>query len=186
MQDNATLAMKPFVTEMLADLDNRDEADREQIKAIQHRIRERGVVRSHIRRQYVPGTLDEGPLDSSLDGCPMTRDEIREIGTRPRILEEMARRSPGRKIRSMAAARWMRAADLFETNPENVSKGLARHMRRNPTKWHPTDPGEFQLIDTDETPDQKHDGRRHEEQGGPVERNQGTLEPVVDLWNPLS
>ena len=46
MQDNATLAMKPFVTEMLADLDNRDEADREQIKAIQHRIRERGVVRS--------------------------------------------------------------------------------------------------------------------------------------------
>ena len=72
MEDNPTPAMEPFVNEMLADFDNRDEADREKIKAIQQRIRERSVVRSHIRRQYVPGTLDEGPLDTDPDGCPLT------------------------------------------------------------------------------------------------------------------
>ena len=42
MEDNPTPAMEPFVNEMLADFDNRDEADREKIKAIrQQRIRER-------------------------------------------------------------------------------------------------------------------------------------------------
>ena len=175
MENNATPAMEPFATEMLADLNRRDVEDREKIKAIQQLIRERGVVRSHIRRQYGLGTWDEGPLDTDLDGCPLTTDEIRKIGDRYRILEEMARRSPGGKIRSMAAARWMSAADLFETHPENVSKGLARHMRGNPATWHPTGPGEFQLIDTDETPDQKHDGGRHEEQGGLPEQTQRTL-----------
>ena len=175
MEDNPTPAMEPFVNEMLADFDNRDEADREKIKAIQQRIRERSVVRSHIRRQYVPGTLDEGPLDTDPDGCPLTIDEMRKIGDRYRLLEEMASRSPGGRIRSIAAAKWMRAAGIVSTNAENVSKSLARHMRRNPGTWHADGPGQFQLIDTDETPDQIHDGGPKEEQGGPVEQNQGTL-----------
>ena len=157
MENNATPAMEPFATEMLADLNRRDVEDREKIKAIQQLIRERGVVRSHIRRQYGLGTWDEGPLDTDLDGCPLTMDEIRKIGDRYRILEEMARRSPGGKIRSIAAARWMSAADLFRDSPgERVERVSPAHAG-NPATWHPTEPGEFQLIDTDETPDQKHD-----------------------------
>ena len=175
MENTNGPAMETFATEMLQDLDRRDAEDREEIKSIQGRIRERGVVRNHIIRQYGADTWDEGLPDANLEGCPLTGDEMLRIGNRYQILVEIARRSPRRRIRSMAAANWMSAAGIVRTNPENVSKSLARHMRRNPATWHPTGPGEFQLIDTDETLDQEHDGRPDEESGGPVEQQQGTL-----------
>ena len=157
MENTPAPAMEAFAAEMLEALNRRDAEDREEIRKIQGRIRERVVVRNHIIDEYGSGTGDQGLPDTELDGCPLTGDEMRRIGNRHRILEEIARRSPGGRIRSMAAARWMRAADIIKTNPENVSKSLAMHMRRNPATWHAVAPGQFQLIDTDETPDQIHE-----------------------------
>jgi hypothetical protein len=177
MENTPAPAMEAFAAEMLEDMNRRDAEDQEEIRKIQGRIRERGVVKNHIMHEYGSGTGDQGLPDTELDGCPLTGDEMRRIGNRQRILEEIASRSPGGRIRSMAAARWMRAADIIKTNPENVSKSLAMHMRRNPATWHAVAPGQFQLIDTDETPDQIHDGGPKEEQGGPVEQNQGGMNP---------
>ena len=92
---------------------------------------------------------------------------MRAVGDRNRIMEEIARRSPERSIRSITLARWMRAAGIFRTSPENASKSIARHMRMNPDTWRPAGTARFQLIDKDQMPEQDHDGRPDEERAGP-------------------
>ncbi len=163
MGDTNAPATEDSVTEMLEDLNRQDEEDRRQIRKIRTGIRERGITKNHIMREYGPGNQRR---DTSLDGCPLTKVEMRAIGDRHRIIEEIARQSPERSIRSITIAKWMRAAGIFRTNPENASKSITRHMRMNPATWRLVGIARFQLIDTDRMPEQ--DGRPDEEQARPV------------------
>ena len=122
---------RTYVQQFLDGLDREDAEDAETIREIRERMRERGEIRVRVNRMNQTGmnqTGVQGEVSPAVDltGCPLTGEEMRGLGDRHRILEALAQRSPGGRIRSMAAARWMQNAGIFKTGPENASKSLRR------------------------------------------------------------
>ena len=145
---------RTYVQQFLDGLDREDAEDAEAIRNLRERVRERGEIRTRVIRMHQTGVQGEISPAVDLTGCPLTREEMRAIGNRHRLLEEIAQRSPGGRIRSIAAARWMNTSGLFKTDPENASKSLAAYMRRNPAIWEPQEPGWFRLVSWNGGPDQ--------------------------------
>ena len=139
-------SMRPYIQPFLDGLDQEDAEDEEEIRKIRKRMREREEIRGRIGWLHYPDTQGEGSENTDMFGCPLTREEMRTIGNRHRILEEIARRSPDGRVRSIDAARWMRSAGVFRTDAENAAKSLARHMRSNPNTWEAEQPGWFRLV----------------------------------------
>jgi hypothetical protein len=137
---------RTYVQQFLDGLDWEDAEDQEEIRKIRKRMREREEIRGRISWLHYPDTQDEGSLNTDMSGCPLTREEMRTIRDRHRILEEIARRSPDGRVRSINAARWMRSAGIFMTDPGNAAKSLARHMRRTAETWEAQEPGWFRLV----------------------------------------
>ena len=135
-----------YVKQFLDGLDLEDAEDEEEIRKIRKRMREREEIRDRISRLHYSGTQDEELPDTDLFACPLTGEEMRRIGNRHRLLEEIARRSPDGRVRSIDAARWMRTAGIFATDPENAAKSLARQMRRTAETWEAQEPGWFRLV----------------------------------------
>ena len=133
---------RTYVEQFLDGLDREDAADQEELRKIRKRMREREEIRERISQLH----QGEGLPDTDLFASPLTGEEMRTIGNRHRLLEEIARRSPDGRVRSIDAARWMRSAGIFRTDPENAAKSLARHMRSNPDTWEAQEPGWFRLV----------------------------------------
>ena len=164
---------RTYVKEFLDGLDREDAEDSETIREIRDRMRERGEIRTRVNRMHQTGVQGEASPAADLTGCPLTGEEMRGLGNRHRILEEIARRSPGGRVRSIAVARWMNTAGLFKTDPENASKSLAAYMRRNPAIWETQEPGWFRLIDWDGGLDRgEHEVQAMPSVGGETEENQ--------------
>ena len=139
-------SMRPYIQPFLDGLDQEDAEDEEEIRKIRKRMRERDEIRGRIGWLHYPDTQGEGSENTDMFGCPLTREEMRTIRDRHRILEEIARRSPHGRVRSIDAARWMWSAGVFRTDPENAAKSLARHMRRTAETWEAQEPGWFRLV----------------------------------------
>ena len=137
---------RTYVQQFLDGLDREDSEDEKEIRKIRKRMREREEIRNRISRLHFTDTQGEGLPNTDLFGCPLTQEEMRTIRDRHRILEEIARRSPDGRVRSIDAARWMRSAGIFMTDPENAAKSLARHMRRTAETWEAQEPGWFRLV----------------------------------------
>ena len=138
---------RTYVQRFLDGLDREDAEDEEEIRKIRKRMRERDEIRDRINRLHCIDTQGEGlPNNTDLFGCPLTGEEMRTIRDRHRILEEIARRSPNGRVRPIDAARWMRSAGIFMTDPGNAAKSLARHMRRTAETWEAQEPGWFRLV----------------------------------------
>ena len=137
---------RTYVLQFLDGLDREDAEDEKEIGKIRKRMREREEIRNRISRLHFTDTQGEGLPNTDLFGCPLTQEEMRTIRDRHRILEEIARRSPDGRVRSIDAARWMRSAGIFMTDPENAAKSLARHMRRTAETWEAQEPGWFRLV----------------------------------------
>ena len=137
---------RTYVQQFLDGLDGEDAEDQEEIRKIRKRMNEREEIRNLISRLHCTDTQGEGSPNTDMLGCPLTGEEMRMIGDRHRLLEEIARRSPEGTVRSIDAARWMRSAGIFRTGPENAAKSLARHMRRTAETWEAQEPGWFRLV----------------------------------------
>ena len=137
---------RTYVQQFLDGLDWEDAEDQEEIRKIRKRMSDREEIRNLISRLHFTDTQGDGLPNTDLVGCPLTEEEMRTIRDRHRILEEIARRSPEGTVRSIDAARWMRAAGIFRTDPENAAKSLARHMRRTAETWEAQEPGWFRLV----------------------------------------
>lgn len=142
-----------FVRQTLADFENQEANDQADIERIQERIRIRREAKYRIIQLYAPVLNDLEHLDNIItiddpEQCPLTKDRMRELGTRTRILSAIAQLSPGRRVRPLLAARWMSDAGISETPPDNAAKSLARFMRRHPELWEPQERGWFRFIGT--------------------------------------
>ena len=73
---------------------------------------------------------------------------MRQIGNRRHIIEAIAKVSPGMRVRPAVAAKWMHDAGIFETDPTNASKSLARNLRHHPELWEPQERGWFRFVGT--------------------------------------
>ena len=132
-----------YIEQFLDGLDREDAEDTEEIRKIHKRMRDREEIRDRISQMHQAEGLPPHP---DLLACPLTRDEMRTIGNRHRLLEEIARRSPDGRVRSINAARWMRSARIFTTDPANAAKSLARHMRSDPDTWEAQERGWYRLV----------------------------------------
>ena len=137
---------RTYVQQFLDGLDREDAEDQEEIRKIRKRLKDREEIRDRISRLHCTDTQGDGLPNTDMFGCPLTGEEMRMIGDRHRLLEELARRSPEGTVRSIDAARWMRAAGIFRTDPENAAKSLARHMKRTAETWEAQEPGWFRLV----------------------------------------
>ena len=132
-----------YIEQFLDGLDREDAEDAEEVRKIHKRMRDREEIRDRISQLHQAEGLPPHP---DLFACPLTRDEMRTIGDRHRLLEEIARRSPDGRVRSINAARWMRSARIFTTDPANAAKSLARHMRSDPDTWEAQERGWYRLV----------------------------------------
>ena len=140
----------------LADLDRKDETNRAQIKNLQKEIRNRSETKIKVINEYIPDY--QGPPTQAISrpsqdptGCPLTQEQMRQLGNRRDIIIAIALASPDKTVKPSLATKWMSDAAIFNTPPDNAAKSLSRYMRRHPEIWEPLQRGWFRFVGT---PDQ--------------------------------
>ena len=144
--------MAAFAEEMVADLERQIEQSEEIIKLQHGRIERLRQARAHVIDLYsgtAPLTQQVGRINrrgASLEGCPISWDEMKKLGDRHLIVGTIAGRDPQSRVHVPSAARWLHHAGIVATVPSSLTKTLVRAMRRQPTIWIDEGRGWFRLI----------------------------------------
>ena len=107
--------------------------------------------RTAILKLFQGGDLDPGASQQprpriDMTGCPLSVEEMINIGDRHRIIREIAMRNPEERVHVPQAARWLHGSGVVPTIPINMAKALARKMR-NDSDWISEGGGWFRLVD---------------------------------------
>ena len=148
-----TDSLPSFVREMLKDFERKDARDQAELTTLQEQIRRRQIARTQVTQLYTNNPQEAAfPTNANptvdFGECPLTQAQMRQIGHRRRIIEAIAKTSPGMRVRPAVAAKWMRDAGIFTTEVQNAAKSLARNMRRHPSIWEPQERGWFRFVGT--------------------------------------
>ena len=145
-----TSSLPSFVRQMLADLNRQEEQRQQELSTIQEEIRTLKETKNQVLRTYSPNTQQRPvrTLKPAVDPrqCPLTHEQMRQIGNRREVLIAIAKASPGLRVRPTIAIHWMHAAGIIKTNPDNAGKSLARYMRKHPEIWEPQERGWYRLV----------------------------------------
>ena len=142
-----------FADAMVADLNRQIDESESKISTEKENLRCLMDTKSQVLKQYAPGnhfvqrTGRMGRRAASLEDCPISWDEMRELGDRHSIVRAIAERdSQDRRVHIPSAARWLNLAGIVGTIPASLTKTLVRAMRKQPTIWTEEGQGWFRLT----------------------------------------
>ena len=123
-----------FAEEMIEDLEN-------QIAELEATLRRKKVTLAGVKGEYRPNdqtslyTQQKGRMTRQtvdLGACPLSVEEMRNIGDRYAIIWEITGREPQGEVTTAHAAEWLNRAGIVKTNRTNLTKTLNRALRKDP------------------------------------------------------
>ena len=143
-----------FADAMVADLDRQIDESESKIRAEKEKVQSLMDTKCQVLKQYaqegnhfVQRTGRMSRRAASLEDCPISWDEMRELSDRHSIVRAIAERdSQDRRVHVPSAARWLNQAGIVGTIPASLTKTLVRAMRKQPTIWTEDGQGWFRLT----------------------------------------
>ena len=163
-----------FAKEMVEDLEH-------QIAHLETILRQKRETLAGVKLEYMPRSLTS-PFTQrrgraarqtvDLGTCPLSVEEMRDIGNRHAIIWEITRRHPQGEVVTAHAADWLRQSGVVQTNRTNLIKTLNRALRKDP-RYVETETGSFRRRDLDR--EQEYLGRSSEPTGSSTLDNGGEI-----------
>ena len=141
-----------FADAMVADLNRQIDESESKIRAEQEKVQSLMHTKCQVLKQYaqsnyfVQRTGRMNRRAASLEDCPISGDEMRELGDRHSIVRAIAERDSQDRVHVPSAARWLNRAGIVATMPASLTKTLVRAMRKQPTIWTEEGQGWFRLT----------------------------------------
>ena len=139
-----------FADAMVADLNRQIDESESKIRAEKEKVQSLMDTKCQVLKQYAHGNVQRtGRMSrraASLEDCPISWDEMKELSDRHLILRTIAEKDSQGRVHVPSAARWLNHAGIVATIPASLTKTLVRAMRKQPTIWTDDGQGWFRLT----------------------------------------
>ena len=144
-----------FADAMVADLDRQIDESESKISTEKENLQSLMDTKSQVLKQYAQGSHGNhfvqrtgrmGRRAASLEDCPISWDEMKDLSDRHLILRTIAEKNSQGRVHIPSAARWLNQAGIVATIPASLTKTLVRAMRKQPTIWTEEGQGWFRLT----------------------------------------